>query len=1073
MKQISTVIITIFMLLAVPGLYGQQKIIIRGRVIDAADQSAIIGATIIEYDSEERVVNGSITDVDGLFVLELKDPSNLVRVRVIGYHSKVIEIKPGESVIIELESENMALEEVTITAEATSMNSLTNLADRDKASSSVKIDLTEMKDAGVLSATDALQGKVSGLDIIAASGDPGSGSQLVIRGLSSMGNNEPLIVIDGIPQFKVSSSFDLTSADTEDISNLINIALQDIKSIEVLKDAASTAAYGSQGADGVLLIETNKGRMGKVQFDYQYRNNLNIQPSAIPMLNGDEYIMLQREEWHNQLGVYDIPDEISYNQDYADFYNYSANTDWLGEITQNSISHDHYFSVSGGGQKTRYYTSFNYLDENGTTISTGYKRFSSRVNLDYYLSRKLLFQIKFDYTRSTTVSNLNVNGMNIRYMAYIKAPNMTIWEKDENGELTGEYFTPISSYQGDGVTYYNPVAVAKLGRNDTYNDGLDNTFTLRYRLNDWITIRETFSFQFGGSKGKTFLPYNAIGSDWLGGQVNSARELNDMSQSIRNEVQVAIGNPFRNKNHDFSGALTFVAERYSGKYMGVMSTHSPSTDVQDPSSDPLTWAMWNGTYESRLLRSVNNLNYKFMDRYMLQGILTIDGHSSFGENNRFGLFPGIFVGWRFSDEPFLRDVRWLSESMIRASWGISGRQPGNAYARFASYESSGSGNYILEPAIAPTKIELTNLKWESVASWDIGIDLGLFKERVYLEANIYEKTTKDILFENYNIPSSTGYDILGFYNGGRMSNRGWELMADFKLIKKENWWWSLDFNASQNINTFEELPDNFNNEQSTSIGNGQYPLLVEEGEAIGSFFGFRYLGVWPSDEDVVARDVNGNISRDSDGNPIPLRYMDTYTFQGGDPIYEDINHDGKIDLNDVVYIGDSNPNFFGGFGTTLKYKNWDLSVAFHYRTGFDIVNRIAMDTQGMNNRNNQSKATLRRWRIQGQDEEDMLPRAYLNHPANNLGSDRYVEEGDFLRLNNLKISYQLSQQLLNRIKLRKAIISFSARKLYTFTRYTGQDPAIGQDASNPFWIGEDNARTPPPKIYTLSISIGI
>ena len=234
----------------------------------------------------------------------------------------------------------------------------------------------EMQDAGVLSAADALQGKVSGLDIISASGDPGSGSQLVIRGLSSMGNNQPLIVIDGIPQFKVSKSFDLSSADTEDISNLINIALQDIKSIEVLKDAASTAIYGSRGADGVLLIETNKGRMGKVQFDYQYKYSLNIQPPAIPMLSGDEYIMLQLEEWHNSRGVFQMPPEIAYDSDYVDFYNYSANTDWIeAKLHKMELPTINYFSVSGGGEKTRYYTSFSYVDEGGTTINTSAKRF--------------------------------------------------------------------------------------------------------------------------------------------------------------------------------------------------------------------------------------------------------------------------------------------------------------------------------------------------------------------------------------------------------------------------------------------------------------------------------------------------------------------------------------------------------------------------------------------------------------------------------------------------------------------------------------------------------------------------
>jgi hypothetical protein len=249
-------------------------------------------------------------------------------------------------------------------------------------------------------------------------------------------------------------------------------------------------------------------------------------------------------------------------------------------------------------------------------------------------------------------------------------------------------------------------------------------------------------------------------------------------------------------------------------------------------------------------------------------------------------------------------------------------------------------------------------------------------------------------------------------------------------------------------------------------------LRVVEGEPIGSFFGFRYLGVYPSDEDVIARDAEGNTLYDSEGKIVPMRYTDSYIFKGGDPIYQDINYDGKIDINDVVYIGDSNPSFIGGFGSNVKYKNWDFSMSFHYRLGFDIINGIALQTQAMNNRDNQSKAVLNRWRVQGQQEEGLLPRAYMNHPANNLGSDRYVEKGDYLRLNNLKIGYMLSNEMCRKLGVRKANIALSARKLYTWTGYTGQDPEIGQNASNPFWIGVDEARTPPPKIITFSIGVG-
>ena len=378
----------------------------------------------------------------------------------------------------------------------------------------------------------------------------------------------------------------------------------------------------------------------------------------------------------------------------------------------------------------------------------------------------------------------------------------------------------------------------------------------------------------------------------------------------------------------------------------------------------------------------------------------------------------------------------------------------------------------------PTSIQLDNLKWESISSVDLGLELNFFDYRLYIEGDVYRKLTTDLLFggpnswEKYDIPTSSGFDYLDYFNGGSLENIGWELMSDYKIIQGEKFRWSINFNISQNQNTFLTLPDNFNNERSTAIGNGQYPLRVIEGEPIGSFFGFRYLGVYPTDADAVARDENGDIIRDNYGDPVPMTYLGTYVFKGGDAMYEDINHDGVIDLNDVVYIGDSNPDFIGGFGTAFDYMNFDLSCSFHYRLGFDIVNLVALNTEGMNDRNNQSKAVLSRWRVQGQEESGMLPRAYMNHPANNLGSDRYVEQGDYLRLINLKFGYRLRRDWCDRLNVRSLTMAFSARKVLTLTRYSGQDPEVGQDASDPFWIGVDRANTPPPKIFTFSIAVG-
>lgn len=1077
MKKIKNTIILILALFSFVGAYSQTKTTIRGKVVDQKDKSAVVGATIVESDKDNRVVNGTITDIDGNFVYEMKNPANSMKATVIGYQTKPFKPTPGKSMVIELVSSEIELGSVTITAKAKSDNQLTNIDERDNASSRVKIDLMEMKNEGITSAADALQGKVSGLDIISASGDPGSGSQIVIRGLSSMGNNKPLIVIDGIPQDNVSAGFDLSSADSEDISNMINIALQDIKSIEVLKDAASTAIYGSKGADGVLLIETHRGRMGKVQFDYQYKSSINFQPAAIPMLNGDEYVMLQLEEWHNSKGIFDIPSEIAYDKDYFDFYNYSANTDWLGAITKNSVTHDHYFKISGGGEKTRYFTSFSYVDEGGTTINTGSKRFSTRVNLDYFLSKKMLFTVQFNYANNKVDGNIEIDRRNIRQMAYIKAPNMSIYEHDATGKLTGEYFNPINNYQGNGYSFFNPVAVARLGKNDRSENSLENTFRLKYNFTDWLIFKETVSFQYTGTKFSNFLPYNAVGTDWLAWTVNKAEESNNQSSSIKTESSVVFDIPLKTEDHVMSGSASWITNQGSSEWLNLQSNLTPSTSIQDPAiAGQINW-IGSGSGQNRDLGALVNWNYKYKDRYMIQTVLRADANSSFGASNRWGLFKGVSAGWRFSGEPILDGWdEWMNDCMLRVSWGTSGRPPGDQYARFASYVTSGSGNYITNPAIAPNGIQLDNLKWESISSTDIGLELNLFKDRFFVEGDIYNKVTTDLLFggwpDYYRIPTSSGFDKLTYFNGGEMVNKGWELMMNYKIVRTKDWLVSIDFNTSQNVNSFNKLPPNFNTEKSTSIANGEYPRRVVEGEPIGSFFGFRYQGVYATDADAIATDAEGNKLYDSEHNPIPLTYKGTYIFKGGDAKYEDVNKDGKIDLNDVVYIGDSNPDFIGGFGTTLRYKNWDLSFQFHYRIGFDIINMIALQTEGMDGRNNQSKAVLSRWRTEGQNQPGLLPRAYMEHPANNLGSDRYVEAGDFMRLNNVKFGYQFSQELCRKLNLQSASFTVSARKLFTFTNYSGQDPEVGQNAADPFWIGADYANTPPPKMVTISLAVG-
>ena len=1073
------ILIGIILLGCTLSVQGQNAL--RGTVKDKETGEPVIGANIVEYDKDKRIIAGTITDLNGNYVLNVKNKDAVIMFGFIGYKAVEIPLEGRTILDIELETESFGIEEVTITAKADS-DPLTGVSQRNMATSRVKIDLAESMQAISVSAEEALVGRVTGLDITSFSGDPGSGSSIVIRGLGSLGSANPLIVVDGIPQAAASSDFDFSSADQEDIGELVNIAPQDIKSIEVLKDAGSTAQWGSKGADGVLMIETFRGKKGKTQIDYQGKYTWNFQPPPIPMLNGDEYVMLQLEEWHNARAIYDVPQEIAYDRDYIDFYNYNRNTDWVDAISQNGMINEQFFKLSGGGEKTRYYASVNTHSNEGTTINTGLQRVTTRVNLDYDVSKKIRFSVNFSYTSSEKQGNYefwvkdDITGTwkstNVREMAYRKAPNMSIYEYDYEGNPTGEYFNPIYSYQGVGTQYFNPVAVADLSTNDLNENRIRNDFTLNYLIAPWVRFQQVISFQDLSQKKKQFLPEEAIGADWLNSSINQSKEENYSKSQIITRSQLFFFPRF-SEAHVLAGSVMFETDQQAEESTILSGRNGPSSALQDPASNTTMNYINSGEREVHTLGILANANYVYGDRYGVGLNYRADASSRFGENNRWGSFPSAGVFWRFSNESWMQDLLFLSEGKLSYSYGLAGKQPGGAYDRHAVFqEPSSTGQYIENPIVVQSQVQLSNLKWQTQYSHNLKLDLGLFKDRVTFTGEVYRKITEDLLWSSYEIPYSSGYNRLKWYNGGTVENKGWEVALYLRpLSGKVDL--NLNFNISQNLNSFVEFPENFNNERDQNIGNRQYPRRADLDQPIGSFYGFRYLGVWPSDEDVVALSNSGDVLLDVNGDPVPLSYKGTYLFQGGDARYADLNGDGVIDILDVTYLGDSNPDFIGGFGFNVQWKDIRFSTQWHYRAGFQIVNEIAMDTQGMLGKDNQSKAVLHRWRAQGQDEPNMLPRAYLDHPANNLGSDRYVEDGDFIRLQNMTLSYRLPKSICNRIRVRSLNIGFTARRILTFTNYSGQDPEIPQKIDDPFWFGTDEARTPPSKSYTLNVGIGL
>lgn len=1050
-----------------------QSRVVRGKIVDATNDEPIIGANIYVQDDQGRIIVGTITDFNGNYQINVDGSETVLKYTYIAYKPHDEKVGDRNVVNIKLEPDNVILDEVIVTAERKTLDPLSNVAERDRTGSTVKLDMSEMLQSGITSAEDALQGQLSGVDIISG-GDPGSGSSIVIRGLSTLGNANPLMVVDGIPQdIRPSDGFNFGTADVEDIGDLVNITPQDIKTISVLKDAASTAVWGSKGANGVILIETLRGKLGKTIFTYQSKLTSVIPPDPLPMLNGDEYVMMQLEELHAPSGIQEILPELSGDPSLLgkDYYNYTANTDWVDVITQNGFVQDHYLKMTGGGERTNFFTSLNYFDETGTTVNTSLKRLSSRINLDYRVSNKLSFHTNFAYSNSFKEDNYRIGG-SIREMAYLKAPNMSIWEMDSKGNNLGNYFNPNESYQGAGDRFYNPLALGKLSVNDNEENQVQTSFILDYKIVEGIDFKQTISYTYLNQKINRFLPSGAIGADWIDSDNNRAYEANSSVNSILTRTQLFLS-PKISINHTLSGVIMMETNQVNNNYISLGDSKTASNFLNDPATTAVFWTNNSGNTELHALSGMGQVFYKFKDKYLFTFNVRADGNSKFGAGKRWGVFPSASAAWRFSNEAFAKSYTFLGDSKLRLSYGITGNDRGNdlkAYDRHATYGNVSSipNQYISNSALAPLQVQLDQLRWETVSQWNLGLDLDLFK-RFILTFEVYDKVTSDILWKNYVIPTSSGLPNLLWFNGGSINNRGWDMMLNTTVIKRNNINLIISLNLSNNRNKFLSFPDNFNNEVSTALGDGEYPRRAVIGDPIGSFYGLKYLGVYRDDESVIAKNENGETILDVNGNPLPVVFQNTYQFQGGDAIYEDVNHDGVINILDVVYLGDSNPWLEGGFGFNLNIKkSFSVSAQFHSRMGYEIVNGVAISTQGMNDRNNQSKAVLKRWRKPGDNYEGILPRAYMANPANNLGSDRYVEDGTFLRLNNLMMKYTLPRELTNKIGIKKLEVALTMRKIYTWTNYTGLDPEVPR-GSDPFWVGIDEAKTPPPSRITISL----
>lgn len=1129
MSNLKYILTTVFCFACV-AVAAQKRI--SGHVWSKSD-GPVIMASVSEIDASNRNISYTQTDANGNFSLVVKNPEkNRLRVSYIGYVTYFTEIKGRTSFRIELQDKSRLSDVIIKTQRKTKSNGLV-IPETEISVAKQTLNMDNMQGLSFETAGEALQGQIAGLDIVMNSGNLGAGTSMRLRGVSSItGSQEPLIVVNGQILDVSTEGVDLNNLDNqEQFATLLQVSPDDIQSIGVLKDAAATAIWGSRGSNGVIEITTRRGARGKTKVNASYRFTGSWQPTGYKMLTGDEYTMMLKEAYFNpkQNDLTSGIVELMYSQPHTAYYaNYNKNTDWIDAVTQFGQNHSTSVAVSGGGEKALFRISGNYDHSTGTIIKQQLDRLSTRLALDYYVSDRIKFIS--DFALVYTKNNRNYTG--ILAGAYKAMPNMAMTRQEYRevngvGDYydTGEWFIMPRAASGPGLvannsglsSYYlrdmvengNPVATAHnaWSRQSTYT--IQPRVSLEYKLlgkedsETQLNYNAEVYMDIYTESNESYFPASLSSKNWEQG-INATSSSDHKRVQFRTRHDLVFRPHFYNDKHSFQmlgrvelGTSNSVYQSYSSTGIGG--------GISDPTVAGYLTGMSTSTGLGHWMSGITTLHYSYGSKYTFDFTLRADGSTKFGSGRKWGFFPGISGRWNISDEPFFKPLtKWVSMFAVRPGWGITGN---TSFAEGLIYNKyRGAGVYNGISALAPENLRLTNIRSEKTSSWNIGFNLNLLEDLLKFDFNIYNRKTSDLLNSNVRIPSSTGYTTLGSANVGKMLNEGWELFVSTKpFLKVGKFSMEARFNLAQNLNTVTEMDPTVLAANNSEFGYQNQETLrrVQIGHALGGIYGFRYKGVYAYDYDhngyflneaknkyydsegnlntakatqktaPIVYDAQGKIVYDANGDPLPMIYNYggvNYQFQGGDVIYEDINHDGTIDKYDIVYLGSSNPDFNGGFGLDFNYGRWKLKTNFNFRMGNKIINFSRMNVENMRKNNNQSAAVNWRWRKNGQVTE--IPRA-MNAEAgasyNALTNDRYVEKGDYLRFQYLQVSYNFPMERLKRYGLSSLNLSCSLNNLFVLTRYKGLDPEHSTAGYNP---AADHSDTPRQRSFTLSVNFG-
>lgn len=962
-----------------------QEIRIAGKV-SSDDGKPLPGANIILSGTTKGVISKD----DGTYEITVPSSASVLEFSFIGYTKQQVKVGSQKVLDIVLQPDSKVLSELIVVGYATEQKVMST-------GSVGVVKAAALKDLPMATIDGLMQGMTSGVQVSQNSGTPGAEMSVRIRGISSIsGSSQPLYIIDGIPV--TTGDFAQVGYEGQGTNSLSDLNPNDIESISVLKDAAAASIYGARASNGVVVITTKRGTNQKTQIDFNSYYGVQQVWHQLDMLNSRQWM-----EYRNDLAGTPV-----FSQEEMD--NIKIDTDWQKVIFRTAPISNFELTANGGNQKTKFFMSGNLYNQTGILIGTDYQRLNGRINIDHNISDKLTIGASVGLTHAVT--------------------NRVEGDQTLHGPLPNGISTPAiypvynedGSYNQDGP-YSNAVSIA--------NEAINQNYSFRTLANTYLNWDIVPHLSFSTKWGIDFLNFREHAYESTR-TVQGAKYNGLGFETYTNVMNIVSNNILKYKNtfekHDIEALGGYSFESYQTRSSFIRGQDFADENLEYLNTAATIVTASSDASDSGIRSFFGRMNYIYNNKYIASFSGRFDSSSKFGENNRTGFFPSASLAWRIGQEEFMKTFKSLSELKIRTSYGLTGNDdiPPFLYA-----ELYGVTAYMGKSGIYPSSIPNPDLKWETTAQFDVGFDLGLFKNRIFITADYYNKQTKDLLLDR-PLPLSSGFSSIT-ENIGSVENKGVEISVSTNNLTGQLEW-NTQFNISVNRNKVVKL---YNDQPIDDIGRGSN--RIEEGEPIGIFYSYKSLGVDPSTGDIV---------------------------------FADMNHDGMITDADRTKIGDPNPGFIGGMTNTLKYKGFDLSIFLQFSYGNDVFNGSRLFLESLQGGDNQLEAITRRWTKPG-DITD-IPRATsdpVKAAENKRVSSRFIEDGSYLRVKNLTLGYTFDKGLISKLHLSTLRLYFTTQNLFTFTWYTGLDPEVNYAGNDNAIIGTDFFTYPQARSYNFGINL--